>query len=547
MRGTLLPPDDAGSPEKDHSPFFEKFVASPSANLAAVEFGQPPTPRPRVNDFVIGIVGSDNPGGSNNKKGLFSFGKVIKIVNETGTGNSSRVTLLIDFISKLIEPVETRELLRSPHLKSSGLRENQMLGFDGNPQAQNFVRAIQTENDLQIRLPSIVRLLESAGLNCDELKSSFKSINFDTPDPGLMAEDEPAVQFRLTSALAAKPFVILAGGTGTGKTRAARQVAIQIAGSENVSTVAVGADWTDKRPLLGFRNLLSSEGTSYVAPDALKLILRADKNLRDAADAAKEESGPASSIKESIKPFFLILDEMNLSHVERYFADFLSSMESGEALNLHDHKKGLKADGSDIIIPSEVKWPRNLFVIGTVNIDETTYMFSPKVLDRAHVIEFKVGWDEIKEGLSTPPANHLPRWNSAQTDNFTRIALDDKKALSPEDHAALEDTLAGIYGCMTGSRYNFAHRTARECLNYVAAARRLSEAELVEHRDVKTLIDIAILQKALTKLNGSAGSLTEILKKLSEFTNNHALKESGEKLSCMAFQMKNDQFVSFIQ
>ena len=355
------------------------------------------------------------------------------------------------------------------------------------------------------------------------------------------------ISSRLICALAAKPFVILAGGTGTGKTRSARQVAIQITGKENVSTVAVGADWTDNRPLLGFRNLLSSDGASYVAPEALKLILKADKNLRDAAMGTKGESNAGSPIEESIKPFFLILDEMNLSHVERYFADFLSSMESGEALKLHDYEGGLKADGSDLIIPREVEWPRNLFVIGTVNIDETTYMFSPKVLDRAHVIEFKVGWNEIKTGLSFPPAKALASWSAEQTHNFTKIALDDKKVLEKADQDRLEDVLAGAYGCLDGSRYNFAHRTARECLNYLAAAQRLSEAKLVEHRETTGLIDLAILQKALPKLNGSAGSLTETLNKLSEFTTNNGLNESSEKLSTMVKQLKNDQFVSFIQ
>lgn len=367
-----------------------------------------------------------------------------------------------------------------------------------------------------------------------------------TPKNSLPTETN-ALSSRLISALAAKPFIILAGGTGTGKTRAARQIAIQIAGKENVLTVAVGADWTDSRPLLGFRNLLSADGASFVAPETLKLILKADKNLRDAEMETKGESSADSSVEESIKPFFLILDEMNLSHVERYFADFLSSMESGEPLKLHDHEEGLQADGSDLTIPKEVEWPRNLFVIGTVNIDETTYMFSPKVLDRAHVIEFKVEWDEIKTGLSSPPSRELARWSAEQTQNFTRIALDDKKVLGAEDQVVLENILAGIHGCMKGSRYNFAHRTARECLNYVAAAQELSEAKLAEHHDISGLIDFAVLQKVLPKLNGSTGSLTEILNKLSEFTSNHVLKESAEKLRFMAKQLKNDQFVSFIQ
>ena len=406
--------------------------------------------------------------------------------------------------------------------------------------AGEFKRGPYTQNLLNdFNVFNIVQLTETIPQNTPP-KSQEKNVTF-------LAPERNVISSRLISALAAKPFVILAGGTGTGKTRSARQVAIQIAGKENVNTVAVGADWTDNRPLLGFRNLLSPDGASYVAPEALKLILKADKNLRDADKASKGVGSSESSIEVSIKPFFLILDEMNLSHVERYFADFLSSMESGEALKLHDYQGELKADGSDLIIPREVEWPRNLFVIGTVNIDETTYMFSPKVLDRAHVIEFKVSWNEIKTGLSIPPAKALASWSTEQTQNFTNIALDDKKVLEKADQERLENVLAGAYGCLEGSRYNFAHRTARECLNYVAAAQRLSEAKLVEHRETTGLIDLAILQKALPKLNGSAGSLTETLNKLSVLTTTHALKECSDKLSSMIKQLKNDQFVSFIQ
>ncbi|HRG07879.1 MAG TPA: DUF3578 domain-containing protein, partial [Cyclobacteriaceae bacterium] len=84
-----------------------------------------------------------------------------------------------------------------------------------------------------------------------------------------------------------------------------------------------------------------------------------------------------------------------LSHVERYFADFLSAMESGEAIPLHSGESDW--DG----IPPSIKLPENLFIVGTVNIDETTYMFSPKVLDRANVIEFRVTEAEMRQYLNS--------------------------------------------------------------------------------------------------------------------------------------------------
>ena len=351
---------------------------------------------------------------------------------------------------------------------------------------------------------------------------------------------------KLSTACCAKQFTILAGGTGTGKTRSARQLAIQIAGEENVETVAVGSDWTDSRPLLGFRNLLSNDGKSYVVPAALKLILKANKNLRDAENSPGINDHLEDS-KNKIEPHFLILDEMNLSHVERYFADFLSSMESHEPLRLHDYIEGLKYDGTNEIIPHQVAWPKNLFIIGTVNIDETTYMFSPKVLDRAHVIEFIVPWDEIKAGLSSTPAESLPRWEPSKTNAFINIALDKDKSLQSSNQEKLLSILKDLYECLEETRFNFAHRTARECLNYIATSIELSDAKVTPAEYLITLIDLAILQKALPKINGSTASLSIALEALVQFSAKHKLTNCETKLKKMSEQLKNDQFVSFIQ
>ncbi len=105
--------------------------------------------------------------------------------------------------------------------------------------------------------------------------------------------------------------------------------------------------------------------------------------------------------------FFLILDEMNLSHVERYFADFLSGFESNEKIHLHSNGNETQTI-SKKNIPEKIRLPDNLFVIGTVNVDETTYMFSPKVLDRANVIEIKTSEENLKHFNSARiQKNHL--------------------------------------------------------------------------------------------------------------------------------------------
>ena len=152
--------------------------------------------------------------------------------------------------------------------------------------------------------------------------------------------------------LKVKPFVILTGNSGTGKTKLSQLFAQYLNDKNNYRIIPVGANWTENRHILGYCNILNNKPQYTPAYYLIK------------------------QSQEKSYPHFLILDEMNLSHVERYFADFLSAIESKETIPLAHKKEGLEL-------------PNNLFIIGTVNVDETTYMFSPKVLDRANTIEFK--------------------------------------------------------------------------------------------------------------------------------------------------------------
>ena len=112
----------------------------------------------------------------------------------------------------------------------------------------------------------------------------------------------------------------MSGLSGSGKTKLAQTFAKWVCQSDKqYCIVPVGADWTNREPLLGYENALNNE--EYILPEngALQLLIQANKNL--------------------FKPHFLILDEMNLSHVERYFADFLSVMESKDKFKLHSDKE----------------------------------------------------------------------------------------------------------------------------------------------------------------------------------------------------------------
>jgi len=148
--------------------------------------------------------------------------------------------------------------------------------------------------------------------------------------------------------------------------------------------LSVRPDWRDSKALLGYYNPITG---NYESTNLLKFILEAIDNYNTKNRETKTSDAD---------PYFIILDEMNLSHVEYYFADFLSVLESGrdqygwtkETIKLHNFEEVL-LDNNGKEIPKEIKLPPNLYIIGSVNIDETTYMFSPKVLDRAFTIEFR--------------------------------------------------------------------------------------------------------------------------------------------------------------
>ncbi|RZK10865.1 MAG: DUF3578 domain-containing protein [Flavobacterium sp.] len=318
----------------------------------------------------------------------------------------------------------------------------------------------------------------------NQVDFDFKIFQEDIQNSNLKLD--PFITERFMFSLLAKPFVILTGLAGSGKTKLAQTFAKWISKSnEQYCLVPVGADWTNKEPLLGFPNSLTSN--EYIKPDngVLDLIINASLDKQ--------------------KPYFLILDEMNLSHVERYFADFLSLMESNELLTLY---KGEKRRG----VPSDIPWPQNLFIIGTVNVDETTYMFSPKVLDRANVIEFRVSEEEMRQFLLEPEiinVENISGAGSAMGESFLRIALSQSYTVS--DLHMFSQTLLVFFRELKISGAEFGFRTASEILRLASIASSLNS-----NWTANVILDVAIIQKLLPKLHGSrskiAGPLTSLAK-----------------------------------
>ena len=313
---------------------------------------------------------------------------------------------------------------------------------------------------------------------------------------------DPSLILRFIASLQTKPFVILTGLTGSGKTKLAQSFVQWICASNSqYRIVPVGADWTNREPLLGYPNgLINNE---YVHPDsgALELILK--------------------SISDPNTPYFIILDEMNLSHVERYFADFLSVMESKDTLKLYS---GIQRKVGEQNIPENIHWPKNLFIVGTVNIDESTYMFSPKVLDRANVIEFRVSHDDMDKYFNnqrTVKLEKLEKKGVSLAQGF--LGLTQMK--TPEGVMIdFKEELIKIFDELKVLGAEFGYRSASEIA-------RLFFTLGILQNDISSQekIDIAIMQKMLPKLHGSRSKLLPVLEKLGQL----CLKDNYSWSSCI--------------
>ena len=336
----------------------------------------------------------------------------------------------------------------------------------------------------------------------------------------------PTLIKRLAYSLMAKPFVILSGLAGSGKTQLALAFAKCLSENieEQVCTVSIGADWTNREPLLGYPNALNKD--EYVKPESgvLQLLMRANEDPD--------------------KPYFLILDEMNLSVVERYFADFLSAMESGEPIKLWDNEAGN--------VPKEIELPKNVFIIGTINVDETTYMFSPKVLDRANVIEFKIAANEMEDYLGKKVNINLEKAYSACADMAVDFVTKAKSQVEKDEKN--KDVLLSFFKELKEVNAEFGYRTVNEISRYL----HFADGDLEDD----SAIDTAILQKLLPKLHGSRKKLVPVLTSLWQLCLNDGVTkeidtefnatdfkypESAEKIQRMYHAVVDNGFTSFAE
>lgn len=309
-----------------------------------------------------------------------------------------------------------------------------------------------------------------------------------------------AATSRFFASLLAKRFLICTGLAGSGKTKLAQSFAAWLTpavtttslDAKGYQVVAVGADWTGNENILGYPNGL--EATSYVTKAALDLMILARNN-------------PAA-------PYILILDEMNLSHVERYFSDVLSVIESDETIHLH-RDADRKSNG--VQVPNEIELPKNLFIVGTVNVDETTYMFSPKVLDRANVIEFRMDETDLTAFLGNPAKpdmDLLAGKGAAHGRTFVDAARSKAPAFVPALQSLYQAEMLLFFKALRGNGAEFGYRVAHEAARFVHFFKLVGGHEDDPLDWFEGAFDCLISQKFLPKLHGSRAKLGPLLKKL---------------------------------
>jgi 5-methylcytosine-specific restriction enzyme B len=321
------------------------------------------------------------------------------------------------------------------------------------------------------------------------MKNLLKYFNETAAEASLVVDS--SVLHRFVASLLAKRFLILTGLSGSGKTKLAQAFAQYLSrpGSPTVRLIPVGADWTSNENVVGYPDGLNP--ANYLVQPALESILYA--------------------LEKPTEPFFLILDEMNLSHVERYFADFLSAIESAEKIPLYT---GAERQSSGRTIPYEITIPDNLFVIGTVNIDETTYMFSPKVLDRAGVIEFRVRAEDIRNVLKNDQVPNLDKIiarGQIFAETFVDAARNQGVRLPRIVQERFEEEIELFFEIFETHGAEFGFRVIHEAARFMSAYRVLGDYSEDTYDWFTSAFDAVIVQKLLPKLHGSRARLEGLL------------------------------------
>ena len=390
------------------------------------------------------------------------------------------------------------------------------------------------------------------------------------------------------SAIRTKPFLLLAGISGTGKSRIVKEMAYASCPDEgdlredktspgNYCLVEVKPNWNDSTELLGYETVL--DGGNYHLTKFVKFLIKAMQH-------------------ENV-PFFVCLDEMNLAAVEQYFAEFLSILESRKDVdgtikseplipaaifNKYDNKlfkelfppKEKQEKGTSYTIDNDkialcsnatykilreegLRIPRNLIVVGTVNMDDTTYQFSRKVIDRAMTIEMnEVNLNDMF-AIEKPDAlsyreNVVDKgWffapfaqsnNALQQMNGERDLLAKKiKATIGQTDADGKTTPDSLEAILGKTPFRIAYRVVNELILHFYALRWENKDAEFESLYNKALDNI-LMMKVLPRIEGNENLVKEPLAQLDTWTAG-AYPKANAKVIEMRERLERSHFTSF--
>lgn len=346
--------------------------------------------------------------------------------------------------------------------------------------------------------------------------------------------------------LKTKPFVLLAGTSGTGKTRLVRLFSEAIGAVEDgrYLQVAVKPDWSDSTDLFGHLNL----DNKFIPGAIIEFVKRASDDARGL-------------------PYILCLDEMNLARVEYYMSDFLSVMETrdwSEQIIKTDRlvpRACFLGDEEATAQYADLIFPENLFLVGTVNMDETTFPFSKKVLDRANTIEFSYVDFDLPDSIEEQNEMPVVIDKDFLRSRYLRLMTD--CADQWEAVKKYNAKIASINAILKEGDVHFGYRMRDEMIFYMLYR---DDTGLINENEA---FDNQILQKVLPRIQGSSESLARILKKLfgevcagpyerksgasDSYKMESYLNESGlsnyprsaEKIWKMLRRLEEDDFTSF--
>lgn len=412
------------------------------------------------------------------------------------------------------------------------------------------------------------------------------------------------------TALRTKPFMLLAGISGTGKSRIVRKLAQATVTEElqkaegytgedfandrwtlhspaNFELIQVKPNWHNSMDVIGYLSNIPSP--HYVFTPFIEFIVKAWQHPE--------------------VPFFLCLDEMNLAPVEEYFAEFLSAIESrsfeGEEYLTDPIIKPFNSFGEDVAktmvntlfpnftagdtesaITKVIKHfrtkgltlPKNLIVIGTVNMDETTFSFSRKVLDRAMSVEMNdVNYDSFLTDTTDDDLKAIVEAFEQNDDADLNALLVDRHIEAREiiddlgdDAKFTIDYLKRINALLEGTPFKLGYRAANEALIYLQASQEFGQTDRIAALDNFTLMKIlSRIEGDETKLKitdseadkeriakaevnvdeakqyGDLNILTALRHIITNQLGEQDKLHSVKKIDSLLSQLKRDHFVSF--